>query len=292
MAEASPPPATPDDEPFVLAHGTWRQFHALCLDRPAPTQPEIDGRLKLYQRSREVAAMRHFGVATILLAGIAKTLTDMGRTYTGATDTTGALLFVISCVVLVIAGVHCLTRMRDAVDARGIARRIDVEPVAWSRIDTLFADTRDPDVRAYLDGVRNQGRSLRRAEAAVAHERASGGAPAVDASAAAFHRFVRGRPAVLPREYAAGAACVIAVLLVNQSTAAPAMVLPPLFVLAAWSLGDLLGNLVELMSDPWELRDGGRESTLVRRLLMFDLSPSIAVILAVTAVHMAIAAMG
>lgn len=283
------PEVPPDDERFVLAHATWRQFHALCLDQPTPTQPEIDGRLKLYQRSREVAAMRHFGVATVLLAGIAKTLTDMGRAYANVADSTGALLFVVSCVVLVIAGAHCLTRMRDAVDARAIARRIDIDPVPWSRVDTLFADTRDADVRAYVDGVRQQGRSLRRAEAAVAYERASGGAAATDASPAAFRRFVRGRPAVLPREYAAGAACVLAVLLVNQSTAEPAMVLPPLFVLAAWSLGDLLGNLVEIINDPWELRDGGKESTLMRRLLMFDLSPSIAVILAVTAVHMAIA---
>lgn len=279
---------TPDDERFVLARDTWRQFHGLCLDLPAPTQPEIDARLKLYQRAHEVGAIRHFGVASVLLAGIAKTLTEIGEVFSATTSTTDVLLFVIACVVIVIAGLHSLTRMRDAVDARALARRIDVEPVQWSRIDSMFADVRDPDVRAYLDEVRRQGRSLRRAEAAVVFERARGATPVADVSDAAFRRHVRGRPAVLPREFLTGVACVAAVLLVNQSVADPAMVLPPLFVLAAWSFGDLLGSLVELRGDPWELSEGKQESRTVRRLLQLDLSPPVAIIIGVAVIHMAV----
>ena len=280
---------TPDDEHFLLARDAWRQFHALCLDRPAPTQPVIDARLKLYQRGREVAAMRNFGAALVLLAGIAKALTDMGPAFVEAASTTDALLFAIACLVIVLAGVHALSRMREAIDARAIARRIDVEPIPWSRVDTLFADARDAAVRGYLDDVRRQGRSLRRAEAAVLFERARGGAPAQDTSDAAFRHFVRGRPAVQPREFATGAACIFAVLLINQSGAEPLMVLPPLFVLAAWAFADLLASLVELRADPWDLRAGGPAAQLLRRTIQLDLSPPVAILIAVIAIHVGVA---
>lgn len=282
---------TTDDDAFALARDTWRQFHALCIDRPAPTQPVIDARLKLYQRAREVAAMRHFAGASLLLAGLAKALTDIGPAFQEAGSTTDALLFAIACLVVVIAGVHALTQMRDAIDARAIARRIDVEPIPWSRVDSLFADTLDADVRGYLDDVRNQGRTLRRAETAVLFERARGGSAANDTSEAAFRRFVRGRPAVRRREFLTGAACIFAVLLVNQSVAEPIMLLPPLFVLAAWSLADLLGTLIELRTDPWELREGGAGAQALRATMQLDLSPPVAILLAVIAIHVAVSAL-
>lgn len=285
---AEPSGGAPDDERFLLARNTWRQFEGLWLDRPAPTQPVIDGRLRIYQRSREIAAMRHFGVASVLLAGVAKAIADMGSTFIHASTGTDALLFAVTCVVMVVAGMHTLTRMRDAVEARNLARRIDVEPVQWARVDSLFADTRDPDVRAYIDDVRSQGRALRRAEAAILYERARGGSPFKDASDAAFRQRIRGRPAVQPREYATAALCVLALLLVNQQMTEPPMVLPPLVILAAWSLGDLLGNVVELLADPWELKDGGAASASLRRLLWFDLSPSVGVIFAVIVIHIAV----
>lgn len=284
----APADRQPDDERFVLARDAWRQFHGLCLDRPAPTQPVIDARLKLYQRGREVAALRHFGVGSVLLAGIAKTLTEMGRAFGDTGSNTNGMLFALTCVVIAVAGLHALMRMREAIDARRLARRIDVEPVEWSRVATLFADCRDPEVREYIDQVRRQGRSLRRAEAAVLYERARGGSALADASDEAFRRHVRARPAVLPREFLAGIACVAAILLVSQSMASPAAVLPPLFVLAAWSFADLLANLVDLRADPWELREGGAEARGLRRLQQMDLSPPLAVLLAIVVLHIAI----
>jgi len=289
MTTESPSPAS--DEAFVLARDTWRQFHALCIDRPAPTQPEIDARLKLYQRAHELGALRDFGVGTVLLAGVAMALTDMGLAFAGAASTVDALLFGVACVVAVIAGLHALTRMRDAVDSRNLARRVGIDPVEWSRIDSMFADVRDPEVRAYLTEVRRQGRGLRRAEIAVLFERARGGSPASDASDEAFRRHVRGRPAVTPREFASGAACIVAALLVNQGMAQPAMVLPPLFVLGAWSFADLLGAAVMLHGDPWELREGGPAARRLRHLLALDLSPPAAIILAVVAVHVGVSSL-
>lgn len=280
----------PIDERFVFARDTWRQFHGLRLELPAPTQPQIDARLKIYQRVHEVAAVRHFGSASVLLAGVAKTLADFGPVFARAGSTTvDALMFAITCLVVVVAGMQALTRMRDATENRALARRVSVDSLPWSRVDSMFADIRDPDVRAYLADVRRQGRPLRRAEAAVAFERSRGGSPLADVSSTAFRRHVRGRPAVNAREFATGAACLAAILLVNQSMAAPATVLPSLFVLATWSLGDLLGSVVELSADPWELREGGSEARSLRATMMLDTSPPVAVVLAVTVLHLALA---
>lgn len=285
---ADPDRSVPDDRQFVLARDTWRQFHGLCLDRPAPTQPEIDARLKIYQRAHETTAMRNFGLASVLLAGIAKGLTDMGLAFGGAGASADPLLFIVTCLVIVVAGGHSLTRMRDAIDSRALARRVGVDSLAWPKVDSMFADIRDPDVRGYLADVRRQRRPLRRAEAAILYERGRGGSPARDVSTDAFRQHVRGRPAVTPREFATGAACAAAMLLVNQSMAEPAAVLPPLFVLGAWSLGDLLGSLVELHADPWELREGRHEARALRRMMILDLSPPSAIILAVTVLHLAL----
>lgn len=276
------------DRHFALARDTWRQFHGLWLDRHAPTQPEIDGRLMLYQRSAEAAALRDFAIASILLMAIGKVLIELAGVFAGIATTIDVILFLLTCLVLVITGGQSLMRLRTSVEQHALSRRVDVEGVDWSRIDSMLADVRDPAVRDYINGARRQGRRLRRAEVAVVLQRSRQGSPLTDLSDVAFRRHVRGRNGVLPREMLTGAACMLAVLLAGIPTTDAGMLLPPLFLLAAWSFGDLLGSILALYMDPWELRSGGRDAQRLRRAQVMDLSPPLAILLGVVAIHIAL----
>ena len=159
--------AEEDDDQFELAHGAWRQFHALSLDDEAPTQPENDARLLRYQRAQETSAIRDFGAAAMLLAGIGKALVDGMQGFVHAHSGTEILVFALTCALLVVVGVHSLWRVRRAAEHRTLAQGIGTESVPWSKVDSMFADSRDPAVRDYLQSMRSQGRAPRRAALTV-----------------------------------------------------------------------------------------------------------------------------
>lgn len=278
-----------DDDRFDIALAAWRQFHGLRLDLPAPTQPDIDARLARYQRAHETGALRDFGAATVLLAGIGKTLADSARVFATAGSPLEILVFALTCALLVAAGVFSLSRLRRAIEHRQLAQGIGTESLPWSKADSMFADTRDTDVRAYLASVRSQGRPLRRAEAAVALERARGGVPLADASEHAFTTHLRQRAGVTPRELGTAAACLIAALAARMKGFEPAMLMPGLLLLGAWAFADLLGTTLQVVRDPWELAGGGARCRRVRLFLLADLVPEIAVIGVVVATTAAIA---
>lgn len=278
-----------DDDQFDIALAAWRQFHGLCLDLPAPTQPDVDARLARYQRAHETGALRDFGAATVLLAGIGKALADSTRIFATAATPEEILVFVVTCALLVATGVFSLARLRRAVEHRSLAQRIGTETIPWSKADSMFADARDPDVRAYLASVRSQGRALRRAEAAVALERARGGAALADASEHAFAAHLRGRSGVTQRELGTAAACLIAALAARMQGFEPDVLMPGLLLLGAWAFADLLGTALQVVRDPWELAGGGPRCRRVRLLLLADLVPEVAVIGVVVATTAGIA---
>lgn len=278
-----------EDRQYTLAHGAWRQFHALHLDQPAPSQPEVDARLARYQRGHEIEAIRDFGAATVLLAGIGKALADTASVFGHAGSTLEVLLFLLTCALLVSAGIQSLTHLRHAVEHRRLAQRIGTESVAWSKIDSMFADTRDHDVRAYLRAVRAQGRPLRRAEAAVLLERSRGREPFGDADDEAFAGYVRGRSGPTRRDMASALACLVAVAAARVHEFDAAMLLPGLLLLGAWAFAGLLGTLLQLVLDPWAVRGGGPRSRTLRLLLCGDLVPQAAVILALIATSSGVA---
>lgn len=278
-----------DDDQFDIALAAWRQFHALHLDLPAPTQPDVDARLARYQRAHETGALKDFGAATVLLAGIGKALADSTRIFATAGSTLEILVFALTCALLVTAGVFSLSRLRRAVEHRNLAQGIGTESVPWSKADSMFADTRDPDVRAYLASVRAQGRPLRRAEAAVALERARGGAPLTDASEQAFTADLRGRAGVTQRELGTAAACLIAALAARMEGFEPEVLMPGLLLLGVWAFADLLGTTLQVVRDPWQLAAGGPRCRRVRLLLLADVVPEVAVIGVVIATTAAIA---
>lgn len=278
-----------DDDQFDIALAAWRQFHGLYLDVPAPTQPDVDARLARYQRAHETGALRDFGAATILLAGIGKALADSTRIFATAGTPEEILVFALTCALLVATGVFSLSRLRRAVEHRTLAQRIGTESVPWSKADSMFADTRDPDVRAYLASVRSQGRALRRAEAAVALERARGGTPLADGSEHAFAAHLRGRSGVTQRELGTAAACLIAALAARMQGFEPEVLMPGLLLLGAWAFADLLGTMLQVVRDPWELAGGGAQCRRLRLFLLADLVPEVAVIGVVVATTAAIA---
>jgi len=89
-------PADDEDEQFEVALGAWRQFHGLHLDDDAPGQPEIDARLIRYQREQETGAVRDFGAAAMLLAGVGKALADGTRVFVHASSVTDVLVFALT----------------------------------------------------------------------------------------------------------------------------------------------------------------------------------------------------
>ena len=281
--------ADEQDPQFEVALGAWRQFQGLCLDNDAPTQPEVDARLLRYQRAQETGALRDFGAAAMLLAGVGKGLADGTRVFLHATGVTEVLVFALTCALIAAIGIHSLARVRRAVEQRTLAQRIGTESVAWSKVDSLFADTRDPAVRAYLQGVRAQGRPLRRAETAVLLERARGGRPLDDVGTGAFREYVRGRSGPSRRELGTALACLVAAAATNLPDFEPATLMPALLMLGAWCFADMLGTVLQLVLDPWALRGGGGASRRLRLELAGDLVPQLAVILAVIATTTGIA---
>jgi len=272
-----------EDRQYALAHGAWRQFHALHLDGPVPSQPEVDARLVRYQRGHETEAIGNFGAATVLLAGIGKVLADMAGVFGHAGSALEVLIFLLTCALLVTVGIQSLTHLRRAVEHRRLAQRIGTESVSWSKIDSMFADTRDPEVRNYLRAVRAQGRPLRRAEAAVLLERSRGREPFGDAGDDAFAHYVRGRSGPTRRDMASALACLLAVAAARAHEFDPAVLVPALLLLGAWAFAGLLGTLLQLVLDPWALRGGGPRARALRLLLCGDVVPQAAVILALVA---------
>lgn len=272
-----------DDQQFALAHGAWLQFHGLHLEDPAPGQPEIDARLLRYQRAHETGALADFGAAALLLAGVGKALADGTRVFAGVASAPGILVFALTCVLIAVIGLNSLARVRRAVEHRTLAQRIGTETVPWSKVDSMFADTRDPAVRAYLQSVRAQGRPLRRAETAVLLERARGARPFDAAGADAFRAHVRGRSGPARLELGTALACLVAVAATALPDFDPAVLQPGLLMLGAWCLADLLATALRLVLDPWGLRGGGGASRRLRLELAGDLVPQAAVVLAVIA---------
>ncbi|MDZ7748767.1 MAG: hypothetical protein U5K43_07885 [Halofilum sp. (in: g-proteobacteria)] len=285
-------PADEEDRHFAVAHGAWRQFHGLHLDDPAPTQPEIDARLLRYQRAHETGAMADFGAAALLLAGVGKGLADGTRAFARADAPAEILVFVLTCILVAVIGAHSLVRVRRAVEQRTIAQRIGTESLAWSKIDSMFADTREPAVRAYLHSVRGQGRPLRRAETAVLLERAGGARPLDDTDGDAFRSHVRGRYGPARLELGTALACLLAVASTALPGFDPGTLAPALLMLGAWCLAEGLGTALRLFIDPWGLRGGGAASRRLRLELAADLVPQAAVVLAVVATTAGLAGLG
>lgn len=276
-------PADEADQHFELAHGAWRQFHGLHLDAEAPTQPEIDARLLRYQRVQETGALRDFGAAALLLAGVGKGLADGMQVFLHAHTATEILVFTLTCGLIAVIGMHSLTRVRRAVEQRTLAQRIGTESVPWSRVDSLFADSRDPPVRDYLQSARAQARPLRRAETAVLLERVRGGRPFDDVGPGAFREYVRGRSGPSRRELGTALACLVAAAAISLPDFDPEMLLPALLMLGAWCFADMLGTALHLVLDSWGLRGGGTASRRLRLELAGDIVPQAAVLLAVIA---------
>ncbi len=279
-----------DDAQFTTAHAAWRQFHGLLLELPAPTQPEIDGRLWRYRRGHETGALRDFAAGTLMLAGIGKALADLSRAFSTGVGAAESLVFALTCVLLIAVGSRSLAHLRGAVQHRAMAQRIGTDGVDWPRAESMLADVRDLDVRAYCQSVRTQGRMLRRAEAALALERGRGTPPLSRTDADAFTEFVReGRNGAGRRDFAVAAACLIAVAATRVPGFGPMSLLPGLMLLGIWTFTDLLGPLLQLALDPWQLRAGGPACRRLRYTLVTDLAPRAAVLIAVVATTLGLA---
>lgn len=279
-----------DDDQFATAHAAWRQFHGLELELPAPTQPVVDGRLWRYRRGHEAGAMRDFAGGGLLLAGIGKALADMSVAFNAGVGAAETLVFALTCVLVIAVGSRSLTHLRGAVEHRAMAQRIGSDSVDWPRAESMLADVRDLDVRAYCQSVRTQGRMLRRAEAALALERGRGTPPLPNTNADAFIEFVReGRTGADRRDFAVAAACLVAVAATRAPGFEPMALQPMLTLLGIWSFTDLLGPLLQLLLDPWQLRGGGIKCRRLRYALVADLAPRAAVLIAVIATSVGLA---
>jgi CheY-like chemotaxis protein len=118
----------PDDERFELAWGAWRQFFALHLDHPAPSQPEIDARLIRYRRAHEALGLARFGAALALAAGIAQALSISAGTVPRLNTAAEVLVLLFSGLLLVALAHLAFQHARAALEHRTLAQRIDVEP--------------------------------------------------------------------------------------------------------------------------------------------------------------------
>lgn len=282
-----------DDEQFATAHAAWRQFHGLRLELPAPLQPEIDGRLMRYRQGHEAGAIRDFAAGSLMLAGIGKALADLTVAFTARVGGAEALVYLLTCALILVLGVRSLAYLRNAVEHYGMAQRIGTDSIDWNRADSMLADTRDIDVRSYCQEVRGLGRPLRRAEAAVALERGRGTPPLADAEPAAFVAYLReGRTGPSRREFATAALCLLAVAATHAPAFNTMALFPALLLLGVWCFTDLLGPLVQLLYDPWQLRGGGTACRRLRLALLTDLAPPAAVVLVVIATAAAIAGAG
>lgn len=287
MAEAE------DDDQFATAHAAWRQFHGLRLELPAPLQPEIDGRLLRYRRGHEAGAIRDFAAGSLILAGIGKALADITVAFNAGVGDAEALVYLLTCALILAVGIRSLTHLRNAVEHHSMAQRIGTDSIDWSRAESMLADTRDIDVRSYCQEVRAQGRPLRRAEAAVAFERGRGTPPLADADPQAFIDHVReGRTGPSRREFATAALCLVAVAATHVPEFRAMALFPGLLLLGIWCFTDLLGPVVQLLFDPWQLRGGGPACRRLRFALLADIAPRAAVVLVVIATAAAIAGIG
>lgn len=283
---------TENEEIDHPGYRSWRQFHGLCLDLPAPDAREIDARLRIYQRAHEMAAMRDFGAALLLVGAIGRALLDGSRVFTGMTSVFDGLVFGLTCALLVVVGLQALLRLRRAMEQRALARGIGLDSLPWQKVESLFADTRSMAAREYLQEVRLQGRTPRRAEIAVALERAQGRPPLEDTSVHAFARHARDRNGTLGRQIATALACLAAVLLTGTGAVQGELLLPAMVLFGGWALSGLLGNLLQLVFDPWDLRGGDGSCRPVRMLVAADLLPELAVVLAVIATSVRLAGGG
>jgi hypothetical protein len=262
---------------------SWRMFHGLCLDRPAPEAGMIDHYLRLYQRAQEVGFLRESGAAVLLVAAVGRALLDGTRVFVGMSTLLDGLVFGLTCTLLVVVGARALQRTRRALEHRALARGIDTNTLTWIKAESLFASVRMPEVREYLQSVREQARPLRRAEAAVALERANGRPPLDDAGVRGFVRHLRAREGVLGRQITAATACLLALLLARLSDIEATMFVPAISLLGGWTLAGLLGSGLQFLLDPWDLRAGGDEWRRVRAMLGADIVPDLAVVLVVFA---------
>jgi len=274
-----------DDSTPAPAPGyeSWRQFHALCLDLPAPDANTIDDRLRLYRRAQEVGALRESGAAVLLVAALGRALLDGTQVFVHMANVLDGLVFGLTCTLLAIVGTRVLQRSRRALEHRALARGISNDTISWAKAESLFASVGSPEVRGYLQSVREQGRPLRRAEAAVALERGNGRPPLEDAGHTGFLRHLRAREGVLTRQIAAACACLAALLLARLSGVEGALFLPALSLLGGWTLAGMLSALLQILFDPWDLRAAGPEWNRVRATLAADVVPDLAVLLAVLA---------
>lgn len=273
-----------DDDKFATAHAAWRQFHGLRLELPAPLQPEIDGRLMRYRRGHEAGAVRDFAAGTLLLAGIGKALADITVAFTAGVGGAEALVYLLTCALVLAVGTRSLAYLRNATEHYGMAQRIGTDSIDWNRADAMLADIRDIDVRAYCQEVRALGRSLRRAEAAVALERGRGTPPLAETDPGAFVAYLReGRTGPSRREFATAALCLLAVAATHAPEFNVMALFPGLLLLGIWCLTDLIGPLVQLLLDPWQLRGGGAACRRLRLALLTDLAAPAAVVLVVIA---------
>jgi|AntRauTorcE11898_2_1112593.scaffolds.fasta_scaffold00964_4 hypothetical protein len=282
----------PDDERFELAWGAWRQFFALRLDHPPPTQPEIDARLIRYRRAHEALGLARFGAALVLAAGITQSLSISTGTVPRLTTASEVLVLLLSGLLLVVLAHLAFQHARAALEHRSLAQRIDVEPLDMHRLDTLFADVRDLDVREYIQGVLAQGRPLRKAEAAVALDRGRGARGLDDDSRAAFIHNVRDRRGVQGREIAIAAACLVVALAARSPELDGTTFLPGMFLLGAVSVMDLPRTVIQLTVDPWQLAGGGPACRRLRTQLLTDSLPQLAVFLATVVTATALNAPG
>lgn len=280
------------DQRFALAHSAWCQFYGLYLDAQPPTQPEVDARLARYQRVHETGALRDFAAAAVLIAVISKVLGDGMGVFLEARSAQELLIFTATCALLVVATSHSLTRLRTALEHRSLAQRIGTETVEWTKVDGLFADTREVAVRDYIDGVRRQGRPLRRTETAVLLERSRGNQPDDDTGETAFREAVRGRTGPTGPELVTVGVCLLAGLATHSPALDTAILLPGLWLLGGIALARSLHTMAQLALDPWALRGGAGKARHLRWALAGDLVSQVAVILVVVATAGAIAGMG
>lgn len=264
-------------------YASWRQFHGLCLDLPAPDGHEIDARLRIYQRANEAGALRDFGSALLLVAAIGRALLDGARIFPAMSSVLDGFVFGLTCTLLVVVGVQALQRLRQATEQRALVRGIDLDSLPWQKIESMFADSRSAEVRDYLQSVREQGRTLRRAEVAVALERARGRPPLDDTGPGGFERHMRSRRGTLTRQIVSACFCLAALLLATTGWVEGRLFLPALVLFGGWALAGLLGSLLQLVMDPWELRAGGTVCRRIRAAVAADLFPELAVALAVLA---------
>ena len=270
-----------DDEAFELAYGAWRQFFALRLDLPAPTQPEIDARLLRYRRVHEAGSLADIGAALVLATGMARALAGVTSLVDRVDTVPEVLVFLLSSLLLLALAGHALNFLRSACERRALAQRIDLEPLDSRRIESLFADVRLEAARAYVQEALLQGRPLRRAEAAIALDRGRGAEGPEDASRDAFVRAVRGRSGTRTREIGIAAVCLLAVLSLRAPAVDPATLLPGLYLLGGAALAGLPHTVLQLAVDPWGLTAGGGACRRVRARLAADLVPQLSVFLAV-----------